>query len=612
MTALGAGSAAAQARVAPDWHPIGNTLQLLGLPGLASGPVQRVWFAGDAGRLTVQLPDGRVLVTTDLDRWANSTDTPPQAAEREALPRLERGPMTRRGVGAVRWAAGEDLWRSGDGGRSWRNLTHFQGSSILGGPVLDFVVAPGGEEKVVVAATTGLWLSNDGGMSWAGLNDALENLPVARLIAAPSGASGMRISVDAGDRQRELEWAPGQRAGWVGRSNEPDEARLRRQLSATLEAQITAASASGDAIYAGSGDGRLWSSVDHGRTWRSAAFGGGSVAKLWLDPLDSRFALAALSGPGARDSRVLRTLNGGVFWDDLTANLPDAEVRGVTADRTSGAIYVATSRGVYVTFGDLRAPAPATAWSALAGMPAGAAVRDVMLDDAGARLYAALDYRGVFVTPAPHRARAPLVVHSADFSPRAAAPGALLSVIGRSVETASAGETAAPVLNASAQESQIQIPFEVSGDSLQLRLSGQGGNMALGVALKAASPAILVDRDGTPILLDAETGVQLDAMNPARGGMRVQILASGLGRVTPDWPTGMPGPLDNTPRVVNPVRATLDGAPLEVTRATLAPGYVGYYLVEVTLPDFLDAGASELALESAGNQSNRVRIYVDR
>ena len=77
------------------------------------------------------------------------------------------------------------------------------------------------------------------------------------------------------------------------------------------------------------------------------------------------------------------------------------------------------------------------------------------------------------------------------------------------------------------------------------------------------------------MLLDGDSGVLLDALTPAHSGSRVQILATGLGRVRPAWPTGVAAPLQEPPRVIAPVRAYLNGTPLEVTRATLAPGYVG-------------------------------------
>ena len=131
------------------------------------------------------------------------------------------------------------------------------------------------------------------------------------------------------------------------------------------------------------------------------------------------------------------------------------------------------------------------------------------------------------------------------------------------------------------------------------------------LSLAAAAPVIFVARDGSPMLLDADRGVMLDAMTAAHSGTRIQILATGLGRVTPAWPTGVPAPLDSPPRVAGKVHVYMDRAPVEVTRAELAPGYVGLYLIEVAVPKISNYGPAELYLDVDGAPSNRVRVYIE-
>jgi uncharacterized protein (TIGR03437 family) len=204
------------------------------------------------------------------------------------------------------------------------------------------------------------------------------------------------------------------------------------------------------------------------------------------------------------------------------------------------------------------------------------------------------------------------VVSSADLVARAAAPGALLSVLGARVDSARAGSLSAPVLAANETESQIQIPFNASGDSVALSLASAGGTRVLpSVPLLTASPGIFLNQDGSPAALDAETGLLLDAMNPAHSHSRIQILATGLGQVTPDWPAGITAPLENSPKVVTPVKASLDRVPVDVTRAVLAPGYVGLYLVEIEIPKIVNYGPAELYIEAGGQASNRVRVYIE-
>ncbi len=600
------------------WTRIGNTSLLAGLSSSAGGPVERAWFGAD-GRISVRLPDGRTLSSQDTETWAADTTEPTNTAVTlpagAAAPEAGAVMKAARAGGAVVYAAGTQAWRSDDGGLNWSSLTELRGQSILGGRIRDLSVDPGDAQRLVVAADTGVWLSADGGQSWQGLNDGLPNLPVRRILAAPRGTTGVRIAVaGAGEALSEVEWRPAQKLGWSATAGAEltAEVALRERLSGVLGTEVTAAASSGDTIFAGDAEGRLWSSADGGKSWRSQQVAeGGEVARIIADTADRNFGLAvvATDEPGA--ARIVRTLNGGSYWDDLTNNLPAGAAYGVAADRATGALYAATASGLYLTYADLRVPGPVTAWQRLdAGLPSGAVARDVRLDQAGNYLLVALDGYGVYGMLAPHRERDPRVVHVADYAARAAAPGVLLSIVGARLSTASSNGAAAPVLAASDDESQIQVPFSVSGDSLELVLESANGKIVFGLPLRKASPSILVDRDGTPMLIDADSGVQLDAMHPARPGMRVQILVSGLGRVRPDWPTGLAAPLDDVPRVAEQVAVRLDGAALEVARATLAPGYIGYYLVEIRMPDLVNEGASALEVESGGVVSNPVRVYV--
>jgi uncharacterized protein (TIGR03437 family) len=362
----------------------------------------------------------------------------------------------------------------------------------------------------------------------------------------------------------------------------------------------------------------LWVSADRGRTWRTFRLGdGGNVESIWAsasDPYRALAAIASADGEG-RGPRIARTINGGAFWDDLTANLPAGSAHGITADTGSGAVYAATDAGVFVTYADLVAAGPATGWTPLRGRLPDSPARDIRLDEGGNQLWVALEGHGLYATLAPHRFRDPRIVNAADRSGRPAAPGSLLSVLGARVSQARTGDLEAPVLGATETESQIQVPFEASGSLLRLALmaaaaDGSITRREIGLALQATSPAIFIDKEGAPMVLDADRGLLLDPGTPARAGSRIQILATGLGRVTPDWPTGLAAPLDNPPDVAAPVRVFLDRAPVEVIRATLAPGYVGFYLVEVQLPEIVNSGPNELYIEVGGQASGRVTLLL--
>ncbi len=602
-----------------DWRRIGNTALDRSLAGVATGPVERVWYAPDGSRLFALTNTRRVFATTDFETWVEVEAEPaPDAASAPATRLPESGARVRPAAfspGRL-YAYGRFVYRSDDGGGNWLNRTGYRSESIIGEGLADLAVSPRDADEVVVAASTGVWRSTDGGLSWTGLNDALPNLRSSRILGLPSGVIGMRIAVDTNGTLSGWEWNPGERQAW--RSFEAQSLRVEQDLEAalgsTLHARLTALGMSGDYIYAGSDSGQLWSSADRGKTWTKAPDTyAGTVERIWVDAREPRLAVAALAPPegnATRQARVLRTINGGAFWDDLTSDLPSGNVNGIAADRATGAIYAATSRGLFMTYGDLAAAGPATPWSAVAGLPPAPAT-DVALDAAGNQLYVAVDGFGIYAAAAPHRSRQLRVVSAADFNSRPAAPGTLLSVLGASVQGAKAGTIPVPVLASADMKTEIQVPFDAAGSNLALSLERGSGVTTMGLPLRPTAPGIFVDRDGTPMLLDGDSGVLLDAMTPAHSNSRVQILATGLGRVRPDWPTGTPAPADNTPRVVARVTAFVDREPVEVTRAVLAPGYIGFYLVEIQLPKIVNAGPAELYIEADGQGSNRVRFYIE-
>lgn len=605
--------------IRPDWRRIGNTAFEAGLASLATGPVERVWFDAAGARLYALTPSGQVFASDDFESW-NLADEPPAAPEADEAPlgperSPEPGAILRAGGRPGRvYALGRAVYRSDDNGLSWANLTEYRGYSIVGDGLADLAVSPSGDDQLAVAGRFGVWRSLDGGMSWTGLNDSLPNLPVRRLLAAPTGGEGARILVDG---IGPLEWAPGEREAWrpAARDDVVRETAMRQALSVILGQPIRSVAILDEYVYAGAAEGgRLWTSSDRGGNWREFRVpGAGSIEKIFAVPGARGVAVAAAAGAGDTPVRVLRTANGGIFWDDATADLPDAAALGITADLASGAIYAATTEGVFFTIADLRGAGPVAGWRSLgAGLPRRPAV-DAVLDRDGNQLYVLLDGAGMLSTMAPHRFLEPALASAADWGRRAAAPGSLFSILGRRVEAARAGGRDVPILAVTDAESQIQVPFEITGSALSLALrdGGSASLYTLGVPLASAAPAIFVDPDGSPLILDADSGVLLDALRPARSGARVQILATGLGRVRPAWPTGMAAPLEDPPGVVAEVRVYLDGAPVEVTSATLAPGYVGFYLVEIRIPDIVNAGPAEVYLDAGGNQSNRTRVYLE-
>jgi len=601
-----------------EWRHIGNSALDLGLASVATGPVARVWYAAGGDRLYAATASGRVFSTSDFEQWRSAAETAVAAAAAVSTTLPETGAQVRESATQAGrlYAFRRNAWRSDDGGLHWNNLTGLRAGSVVGSEIADLAISPTDADEVVIAARTGVWRSVDAGASWSGLNQFLPNLPPYRILSTPAGMRGVQIGLTGS--ARDLEWTPGEKTAWtpITTTSMAADAAIRAALSQTLKATITAVSSAGDYVYAGSGDGRLWASSDTQHTWRlfGTADEAGPVTAIFTDGRDPRIAIAvsgARPAAAQRGIHIRKTMNGGAFWDDLTGNLPDAAANGVTADHGTGTIYIATDAGLYTATTDLTVAGSAPSWTRLnEGLPA-APVSDVRLDAGGNQLYIAVDGYGVYGALAPHRLRDPQVVSAADYMARAAAPGSLLTILGAHITQAAAANAPIPVLAANGTESQIQVPFDARGDSLALNLRGTAGALDRTVPLQTAAPAIFVDSEGSPMILDADTGLMLDAMHPAHGRGRIQILATGLGRVTPDWPAGVAAPMENPPRVNAPVRVLVDRQPAAVSRAVLAPGYVGFYLIELQVPAIVNAGPAELYVETGNQSSNRVRVWLE-
>ena len=164
----------------------------------ATGPVEKVWFSESGGTLYARTRSGKVFETSDYQVWLPSQNVAEPAAQ--PVPPVARVPengvrLVNVGFGQV-YAAGQQLFRSEDGGRSWANLTAFKTDSVIGLGQRSVAVSPGNQNQIVVANEFGVWRSMDGGLSWAGLNELLPNLRIKRILATPKGTAGTRVEIE--------------------------------------------------------------------------------------------------------------------------------------------------------------------------------------------------------------------------------------------------------------------------------------------------------------------------------------------------------------------------------------------------------------------------------
>lgn len=604
-----------------SWRQIGNGVIDRGLAGPAGGPLNRVWYSNDGNTIFVQTTEGLRYRTDDLETWQSVDDRPPEPTLEpivSTFPEINAHTRAVFGETGRLYGFGRFVYSSRDGGRHWDNLTfatrNAESPNLVGRNLTDMAISPANGSEITVTGADGVFRSVDGGATWTSLNDGLPNLPVARLLSVPQNGQGARISLAGQLDTRSAVWEPGQKTAWSLSADRilETEGQWRAVLASRFTSPISAIALNGQNIYIGLADGTISVSTDGGLTWADSAVGQavrGHVQKFWVDSEDPRIALAAVFSelPGMRALKILHTVNAGTFWDDLTSNLP-GNTYGVAANRASAAIYAATTDGVFQANYDLATLASGATWERVTSLVSGKVV-DVMLDPQANQLWAAVEGQGVFATLAPHRLRDPKVVSAADLIARSFAPGSVVSLLGPKVDFVRVGGLSAAVLAGASTSSEVQIPFEAPLGKLPV--STTPGLPLSDITLLKTAPAIFVAQDGSPMLLDGDTGVLLDPANGAHSGGRLQILATGLGRVKPEWPSGVPAPLLQPPAVEAAVSAYLDHQLVEVVSATLAPGYVGLYLIEVNVPKVVNAGPAQLYLEVGGVQSNAVRVYIE-
>src|ERR1039457_2437264 len=131
----------------PAWRRIGNAAMDLALPSVATGPIERVWYAEDGARLFARAAADRTFVTEDLETWtAVPVDQATPVAPEDVTVQNRPEPGARvRGQRTDRsrlYAIGQLVYRSDDGGGTWATLTNFKGTSILGDGMGDRAVSP--------------------------------------------------------------------------------------------------------------------------------------------------------------------------------------------------------------------------------------------------------------------------------------------------------------------------------------------------------------------------------------------------------------------------------------------------------------------------------------
>jgi uncharacterized protein (TIGR03437 family) len=173
----------------------------------------------------------------------------------------------------------------------------------------------------------------------------------------------------------------------------------------------------------------------------------------------------------------------------------------------------------------------------------------------------------------------------------------------------------------SAADGQINaiIPFGLAINTTQGLVVQRGVQLAapVSIQLAAAQPSIYPvngpsQLQGQIYIVSPDGSLRLaDATNPAAAGDTILVRCAGLGEVSPTVPVGTAAPSSPLSQTVTPVSLTIQGVPAVVASATLAPGEIGVYLIQATVPAGLTAaGDAQVVIAVAGQQSPPVNMAV--
>ena len=164
---------------------------------------------------------------------------------------------------------------------------------------------------------------------------------------------------------------------------------------------------------------------------------------------------------------------------------------------------------------------------------------------------------------------------------------------------------AAPLLFVSGGQINLQVPFAVSGPSATIVVNNNGtASNEVSVPLAASSPGIF-SVDGTGFgpgtVVHADFSLVSEAA-PAAAGETVIIFLTGLGALNPPIPDGAAGPVDPLSRTTDPdLQVSFGGEVGTVLFSGAAPGFVGLYQINVTIPNPVVAGAVVPVIIFTGN-----------
>jgi uncharacterized protein (TIGR03437 family) len=173
-----------------------------------------------------------------------------------------------------------------------------------------------------------------------------------------------------------------------------------------------------------------------------------------------------------------------------------------------------------------------------------------------------------------------------------------------------------PILFVSPTQVNAQMPFEAVGD-VTLILQTPGGNSDnYNLVVQANAPSIFrvpaPNNTTVPTIIRNDDGELVTASHPIhrKANEALVIYTTGLGATSPAVPDGMPSPKNPLAVALTAPTVTLGGVSLPVLYYGLAPGEVGVYQINVSVPGSVPDGLDEPLVITQGVSSTSVGVRV--
>ncbi len=531
------------------------------------------------------------------------------------------------------------LWRSADGAGGWiavsPDLTGGGSGTIraIGAGVND-------SQTVYTGATTGqVWVTNkiDSGdfSAWQNHSAGLPARFVTQIQVDTQNAATAYVSysgfsgIAAGDNKGHVFRTQDRGASWLDISgNLPNIPVNDMQLDPDLPGTIYAATDIG--VFATSDAGLTWNLLGTGlprvvsmglrlhratRTLRVATHGLGvwDIVVPLLPGVNNapgiRSALPATAKPGSAALTITVTGSGFLPTSAVTFKGQALNATMLSATTLSATIPAASLTSASISSITVVNPAPGGGVSNALKFPV---VATPAINSGG--IVNAASY-----TSPPLTAGSLVSMFGSNLAPGVAAASllplpAVLNGVAVSVNGIAAG-----IVFVSPGQINFQVPWEITAPQATVVVSVGGSNgPSLSLPLAAASPAIFaLNQSGTGqgAILISNTALlagpsTIPGARPAAKGESVSVFCTGLGAVSPAQTSGQPAPSTLTATQAA-TTATIGAQPATVTFSGLAPGFVGLYQVNVTVPQNAPSGdAVPLVLTVGGAASNIVSNMV--